>query len=113
MATERTSPKGGESFAALLRGFRVAAALSQEALAERAGLSTRAISNMERGISQRPYLETVRLLADALGIDAGERAQLSAAARPRPASDQSVGAEPSSQPKPRPMLPIPRTRLIG
>src|SRR5215203_1022029 len=49
----------------LLRHHRIAAALSQEALAERAGLSVRAIGDLERGIHQVPRLETVRLLADA------------------------------------------------
>jgi predicted ATPase/transcriptional regulator with XRE-family HTH domain len=67
----------------LLRYHRIAAALSQEALAERAGLSVRAIGDLERGIHQLPRLETVRLLADALGLDQGGRAQLLAAARPQ------------------------------
>ena len=67
----------------LVRRHRIAAALSQEALAERAGLSVRAISDLERGIHQVPRLETLRLLADALGLDAAGRAELLAAARPR------------------------------
>ena len=37
----------------LVRRHRTAAALSQEALAERAGLSVRAISDLERGVHQR------------------------------------------------------------
>ena len=56
------------SFAALLRRHRVATGLSQEALAERAGLSVRAISDLERGARRAPYRETVRLLADALAL---------------------------------------------
>ena len=36
----------------LVRRHRTAAALSQEELAERAGLSVRAISDLERGIRQ-------------------------------------------------------------
>jgi transcriptional regulator with XRE-family HTH domain len=55
-----------ESFGEVLRRVRSGAALSQEALAERAGLSKRGISDLERGARLAPRLETVRLLADAL-----------------------------------------------
>src|SRR5829696_338929 len=72
----------GTSFADLLRQLRSAAALSQEGLAERSGLSVRGISDLERGLSQAPRLETVRLLADGLALGADERAALLAAARP-------------------------------
>src|SRR5215207_11760965 len=67
----------------LLRHHRTAAALSQEALAERAGLSVRAIGDLERGIHRVPRLETVRLLADALALDEAGRAEVLAAARPQ------------------------------
>jgi transcriptional regulator with XRE-family HTH domain len=39
------------SFGSLLKEYRVAQRLSQEALAERAGLSREAISLLERGLS--------------------------------------------------------------
>src|SRR5215218_6656995 len=74
--------EGTTAFSALLRQVRSAAALSQEALAERAGLSVRGISDLERGLSQAPRLEPVRLLADGLALAADERAGLLAAARP-------------------------------
>jgi transcriptional regulator with XRE-family HTH domain len=64
------------SFGALLRCARLAAGLSQEALAARAGLSAVAISNLERGVSRKPYLETVRLLSTALGLDMAGQAAL-------------------------------------
>jgi predicted ATPase/transcriptional regulator with XRE-family HTH domain len=67
------------SFAALLRRHRVAVGLSQEALAERAGLSARAISDLERGARRAPYRETVRLLADALELAPDDRVALEAA----------------------------------
>ena len=54
------------TFGEVLRRLRSGAALSQEALAERAGLSKRGISDLERGARLAPRLETVRLLADAL-----------------------------------------------
>src|SRR5687768_4846527 len=70
------------SFGALLRRLRSAAGLSQEELAERSGVSRNGISDLERGLSQAPRFETVRLLADGLGIDQDERSALIAAARP-------------------------------
>src|SRR5215213_6485715 len=70
------------SFGDLLRQLRSAAALSQEALAERAGLSKRGISDLELGACQAPRLETVRLLADALTLGEADRTALLAAARP-------------------------------
>jgi DNA-binding XRE family transcriptional regulator len=43
------------SFAVLLRRYRVAARLTQEELAERAALSARAITDLERGVRRFPY----------------------------------------------------------
>ena len=70
------------SFGALLRHHRLTAGLTQEELAERAGLSTRGVQALETGGRTSPRAETVRLLADALGLDAETRAALIAAARP-------------------------------
>jgi predicted ATPase/DNA-binding XRE family transcriptional regulator len=93
----------------LLRRLRTAAALSQEALAERAGISARAVGDLERGVHQAPRLETVRLLADALDLGPQERAALLAAARPA-VMDESPRRE-------RVLsilsLPRPPSRLIG
>ena len=69
-------------FGALLRRLRLAAGLTQEALAERAGVSARAVSDLERDPSRLPRLDSVALLADALGLDPAGRARLLAAARP-------------------------------
>lgn len=44
-----------QTFGARLRGFREAAGLTQEQLADRAGLSANAISALERGERRRPY----------------------------------------------------------
>jgi predicted ATPase/transcriptional regulator with XRE-family HTH domain len=104
---------GGESFGAVLRRHRVAAALSQEALAKRAGISTRAVSDLERGVKQRPYLETVRLLADALGLDPAQRAAFAVAARPSPRSDNAATPAYAGANRPRALLPVPPTSLIG
>jgi predicted ATPase/DNA-binding XRE family transcriptional regulator len=97
-------------FGKLVRRHRTAAALSQETLAERAGLSVRAISDLERGVHRAPRLETVRLVADALGLSEVDRAELLAAARPHvmaPLDRERV------QPHPLVLLPAPLTRLIG
>src|SRR3954469_11599564 len=70
------------TFADLLRQLRTAAALSQEELAERAGVSLRGLSDLERGVRRAPHLSTVRVLADALSLGPVERQSLLAAARP-------------------------------
>jgi predicted ATPase/DNA-binding XRE family transcriptional regulator/uncharacterized protein HemY len=72
-------------FKDLLRRFRLEAGLSQEALAERAHLSVRAISDLERGVKQWPRPETLQLLAEALNLAPQDRAAMAAAAR-RPSS---------------------------
>ena len=93
------------TFSRLLRQARTAAALSQEELAERAGVSARGVSDLERGLRRAPRLETVRMLADALGLDAAGRAALLAAARAPVADADSASSSPG--------LPEPPTRLIG
>jgi DNA-binding XRE family transcriptional regulator len=47
-----TGPSPG--FGTLLRRYRQAAGLSQEELAERAGLSARTVGDLERGVSHAP-----------------------------------------------------------
>jgi len=98
------------NFADLLRRYRVNAGLSQEALAERAGLSVSGVAALERGRRTAPRPDTVALLADALTLDADERAALIAAAAPSPtvppAENAGVRAFSST-------LPTPPTPLIG
>ena len=69
------------SFADLLRCYRRRAGLTQEELAERAHLSVRGISNLERGVRRLPQRGTVTLLAEALALSAADRAPFEAAAR--------------------------------
>ena len=68
-------------FGGLLRGYRLMAGLSQEELAERSGLSVRAIANMERGRTARPHKPSLRRLADALELPDSGREQLIRASR--------------------------------
>jgi hypothetical protein len=66
-------------FGVLLKAFSKAAGLIQEALAERAGPSTRGLQDLERGVHQT-----------ALGLSARDHAEIMAAA-PAPASAALLG----------------------
>lgn len=98
----------GESpgFGHQLRRLRETARLTQEELAERAGISVKAISALERGRRQRPYPNTVRALADALGLSEEGRAVLAAAIPSRESAPATTRTN-------LPRLPIPPTPLIG
>jgi predicted ATPase/DNA-binding XRE family transcriptional regulator len=76
--------EGRSPFGQLLREFRIAARLSQETLAERAGLSACGISVLERGTRRAPYRDTVALLASALKLTAEDRTRLQTAAMRAP-----------------------------
>ena len=73
-------------FGGLLRQLRDRAGLTQEELAEAAGLSQRAVSDLERGINRTARKDTARLLASALGLAGPQRALFEAAARGRVAA---------------------------
>jgi predicted ATPase/DNA-binding XRE family transcriptional regulator len=91
----------------LLRRYRMAAGLTQEELAERAGLSTRAISDLERGVKRAPRRETVELLADALALTTQKRALFASTARPglEPAAMPVAVGPPSNLPaQPTPLI---------
>jgi predicted ATPase/DNA-binding CsgD family transcriptional regulator/transcriptional regulator with XRE-family HTH domain len=66
-------------FGEVLRRYRVAAGLTQEALAERAAMSARGISDLERAARKHPYPATVRRLAKALSLSDADRRVLEAA----------------------------------
>lgn len=53
----------------LLRSLREQSGLTQEELAERAGLSARTVSDVERGLRKRLYPDTATRLGQALGLD--------------------------------------------
>ncbi|HEX4725816.1 MAG TPA: helix-turn-helix transcriptional regulator, partial [Pseudonocardiaceae bacterium] len=71
----------GGGFGALLRQARLAAGLTQEELAERSGLSVRALSDLERGRSSHPHRRSVELLVKALNPSETTGARLLTAAR--------------------------------
>jgi tetratricopeptide (TPR) repeat protein/transcriptional regulator with XRE-family HTH domain len=65
----------------MLRRRRAAAGLTQEEVAERAGVSARSIGDIERGVSRVPQRHTVSLLAEALGLTGEARVAFEASAR--------------------------------
>ena len=75
------STQPSPTFAALLRRARRAAGLSQEALAERAGISVDAVSALERGLTRAPHPDTLERLVEALQLEAAERAAWEQATR--------------------------------
>jgi transcriptional regulator with XRE-family HTH domain len=91
---EQASGAAPPMFGELLRRQRRGAGLTQEALAERAGVSARAIADLERGINQAPRRDTLQLLADALGLPPAERAALIAARRSSPVAAARTREQP-------------------
>jgi transcriptional regulator with XRE-family HTH domain len=59
-----------------LRHYREQAGLTQEQLAEKAGVTAKAIGVLERGERQRPYPTTVQLLTNALKLTEDQRTAL-------------------------------------
>ncbi|MGH2350195.1 MAG: helix-turn-helix domain-containing protein, partial [Chloroflexota bacterium] len=76
------APEAPAAFGALLRSYRRQAGLSLQALADKAGLSLRGVSDLERGARRHPYPDTIRRLADALGLAVADRTRLVAASQP-------------------------------
>jgi len=58
-------------FGAKVRELRVAAGLTQAELAEKAGISERTVSDLERGLRGTVYPATARQLAASLGVPVG------------------------------------------
>src|SRR5262245_5212032 len=102
----------GESpgFGALLRAHRLLAGLSQEALAEHAGISLRGLSDLERGVRSAPHPSTVGKLAEALGLDAAGRAALTTALRRATAQVEVERPPPSAGGAP---LPLALSSFVG
>ena len=94
------------SFGILLRRYRLAAGLTQEALAARAGLSARTIADLERGINRTPRHDTFELLMSPLGLTAQQRALFQVMVRPemKPATIETLSLS---------RIPLPPTPLVG
>lgn len=100
-----------EGFAARLRALRTRAGFSQEELAQAAGLSVRAVSDLERGRSRGPQRRTVQALAAALDLDDAAAAALEHTAglgRPRSRSGDGSATGPENRPAVHHTLQLPR-----
>ncbi len=93
-------------FGTLLRRYRTATGLTQEALAARAQLSACTIADLERGINRLPHHDTFELLMAALNVTTQQRALFLAMARP----EMTAAVAQTSSLLP---LPLPPTALIG
>jgi tetratricopeptide (TPR) repeat protein/DNA-binding XRE family transcriptional regulator len=93
-----------------LRSCREAAGLSQEELAARAGLSIRALSNVERGRTAYPHLGSLLRLADALALQGQARAEfLGLGRRPSTSITTPLGPVPQAD---KPLV-VPRQLPAG
>jgi predicted ATPase/transcriptional regulator with XRE-family HTH domain len=101
------------SFAALLRQLRAEARLTQEELAEAAGLSPRSVSDLERGISRTARKDTALLLADALDLAGPARVLFVAAARGKAPAAEVQAAQQGLPWPARHNLPAPLTSFVG
>jgi predicted ATPase/transcriptional regulator with XRE-family HTH domain len=99
--------------AALIRGRRVSARLTQEELAERAGISVRTISDIERGLRRSVYRDTAERLAEALEVASAEREEFILVARRRVEVHEPGVHGPADIPLGRNRVPVPPTPLIG
>ncbi|MFL5759564.1 MAG: ATP-binding protein [Thermomicrobiales bacterium] len=108
MATAANELSPEPSFGQMLRTLRSAAGLTQPDLAERANLSVRGISDLERGARTQPHFDTVRMLADALNLDPATREAFIRAAR-----SPEVTVAPVAQRVPTGDLPLQLTPFVG
>src|SRR6516162_3344832 len=88
------------SFAGLLRRLRADSKLTQEELAAAAGVSPRAVSNLERGFSRTAHKDTAVLLAAALGLTGPAEELFVAAARGNVPAAQVLAAAEGARPRP-------------
>jgi predicted ATPase/transcriptional regulator with XRE-family HTH domain len=110
-------PGDQESFAVRLRHFRVRAGLTQEMLAERAGVSVSAIAALEQGVRRRPYPHTLAALSRALALEPADHSRLVTRGTASHDSEAAVSTNASSPAasagQPHVRLPASPTTLIG
>src|ERR1700758_978020 len=95
----------GLSFAELLRRLRGEARLTQEELAEAAGVSPRSVSDLERGINRTARKDTAMWLSGALGLAEQASALFVAAALGRVPAAEVLAAVRESGPRPAVTMP--------
>ncbi len=101
-----------ENFGKLVRRYRLALGLSQEELADRSGLSVKAIANIERGRTTRPHRHSVQSLGEALVLPDSQRRELDRAARAPAEVVHLAAAGTKSPPVPR-QLPASVAGFVG
>jgi len=105
------------TFATQLRLFRLRAGLTQEVLAERAGVSSATIAALEQGLRRRPYPHTLAALAHALQLGPADQATLLARANRLVGRTQELGSAiapaRAAGPELHARLPVPPTVLVG
>ncbi|HTI27181.1 MAG TPA: tetratricopeptide repeat protein [Kutzneria sp.] len=79
----------------VVRRFRQRAGLTQEALAERSGVSTRTIRGLETGDRPNPQLGSLRQLADAMSLSPADRDELMASVLGTPSVPRQLPAVPA------------------
>src|SRR5947209_10920606 len=89
----------GLGVAGLLRQLRTEARLTQEELAERAGLSPRSVSDLERGINRTARKDSALMLASALKLTGPVQEAFVAAARGRGEPAQVLAARSQAAPE--------------
>ncbi|MFC4116614.1 ATP-binding protein [Nonomuraea zeae] len=95
---ETGRPTEEADLGSLLRAWRERALLTQEQLAERAGLNARTVRRLETGELRRPRSASVRMLAEALDLDDAELAVLTRAASGSPHGPRWTRAAPRQLP---------------
>ncbi|MBV9324552.1 MAG: XRE family transcriptional regulator [Chloroflexi bacterium] len=114
MAAAEPRPGATAPFGAELRRLRLRAGLTQERLAERAGVSVATISALEEGLRRRPYPNTLRVLAEALELSQDQRAAfIETVAAPRPPAARATARPASEAAWSVSTLPVGPTTLIG
>jgi len=106
VSTHVDAASGLTTLADLVRHYRSVARLSQEEMAERAGVSARTVSDIECGVARSPRAVTLSLLAEALALDAPAKQRLYASVRRGPANPEPPRVAPLK-------LPPGPVRLIG
>ena len=89
----------GLRFADLLRQLRTEARLTQEELAEQAGLSPRSVSDLERGINRTARKDSALMLASALKLTGPVQEAFVAAARGRAESARVLAVRSEAAPE--------------
>lgn len=104
------------TFGELIRRHRLAVALSQEVLAERAGISPDTVRALERGRHVVPQPDTLVRLAQVLRLGVADRTTFMAAAlalRSASPSPEAPGAAPAPAPLRRHSLPAAASTFVG